>query len=318
MRLIVLFTFTLVICLQAKAQTGKPDYDKFLNFVENNSPYFNKLLSATPAFVDYDQFLTNAMTSASQDKVTEYVKIASRLATRDAAKLQQVLTESEQFASRHSDFWWAHYLKFIASVRAEKKELVEKYFNELMQKKPDSPQAWMETFHILRAVQMHDHLPGQLQQCVQDFPNYAPAHYELGIIHMDNNKNDEALGCFQTAIRLNPQFKEAYNNIGSIYIQQNETAKAIEAFNKALAIDSKFSKAWNNRGFARYLSGSFNDALSDFNKAIEIEPEYGYAFYGRGLTKVELNDKKGGCADLQKALDLGLGGAQAAFALYCK
>lgn len=317
MRLMTLFC-VLVLWVQAAAQSGKSDYDKFLNFVESNSPYFSKLISAAPAYVDYDGFLTNAIKSTSQDRVTEFIKIASNMATRDAAKLKQVLTDSEQFALRNADFWWAHYLKFIAAIKNDDKELFEKYYNELLSKKPDSPQGWMEIFYILRTLELHNQLPAQLQQCVQAFPDYYPAHYELGVIYLNNDKPDQALECFQTSIRLNPQFKEAYNNIGLIRIKQNETAKAIEAFNKALAIDSQFSKAWNNRGFAYYLSGSFNEALSDFNKAIEIEPEYGYAFYGRGLAKVELNDRKGGCADLQKAIDLGLSGAQTALALYCK
>jgi tetratricopeptide (TPR) repeat protein len=317
MHFITLF-FVLVLFVQSSAQPDKSDYDKFLGFVETNSPYFGKLLSATPAYVDYDHFLTKMIQSASRDRVTEFIKIASRLATHDAAKLQQVLKDSEQFALRQGDFWWAHYLKFIAAIKAEDKQLFEKYFNELMTKKPDSPQAWMEAFYILRTMKMYDHLPGQLQECVQAFPNYAPAHYELGVIYMNDGKNDQAMEYFQNSLRINPQLKEAYNNIGSIYLSQNEITKAVEAFNKALDIDNKFSKAWNNRGFASYLSGSFNEAVNDFNKAIEIEPDYGYAFYGRGLARIELNDKNGGCGDIKRALDLGLTGAQAAFAMYCK
>lgn len=313
----LILVFITALWLQATAQSGKTDTEKFLNFVENNAPYFEKLLSATPALVDYDQLLTNALQSSS-DRVQTFLRISSRMATRDQEKLQKVLAESEQFAAQQSDFWWAHYLKFIASIRAEKRDLVEKYFNELLSKKPDSPQAWMETFYILRAINMKDQLHIPLQQCVQAFPDYVTAHYELGVIYMENEKNDQAMECFQKCVRINPKFKEAFNNIGSIYMQENETAKAIDAFDKALAINNKFSKAWNNRGFAKYLSGKFTEALADFNQAIAIDAEYGHAFYGRGLTRIELNDKKGGCEDLERALELGLGGARAALAMYCK
>lgn len=314
----ILFLFVFTKALFGFAQSSKPDSQKFFDFVEVNFPFMEKLLSAVPAFVDYDQFMLNALQSPTQDKFTQFLRITSRMATRDAGKLQQALTESENLAAQYNDFWWAYYLKFLAAIRADKKDLVQKYFFELQSKKPDSPQAWMELFRIQSALNMKNQLATTLQECVRAFPKYAPAHYELGVLYMQDGHNDQAMESFQNCINLNPQSKEAYNNIGSIYIQQSEPLKAEESFNKALAIDNRFSKAWNNRGFARYLRGSFSEALSDFNKAIEIDPEYGYAYYGRGLARIELNDKKAGCADLQKAIDLGLAGAQAALSMYCR
>ena len=62
---------------------------------------------------------------------------------------------------------------------------------------------------------------GKLDEAVAEYraairlkPDYAEAHYNLGIALTDQGKLDEAVAEYRAAIRLQPDYAEAHYNLG--------------------------------------------------------------------------------------------------------
>ena len=64
-------------------------------------------------------------------------------------------------------------------------------------------------------------------------PNYAEAHYNLGVELVNFRKWDEASAQFAEAIRLDPNHASAHNNLANILLDQGRPAEAISALRAA-------------------------------------------------------------------------------------
>jgi len=61
----------------------------------------------------------------------------------------------------------------------------------------------------------------RLKNIIQLNPNFEKAHYNLGLIYLNEGKDFFlAKKCFETAIQLNPDYKLAWDNLK--YITNNE------------------------------------------------------------------------------------------------
>jgi tetratricopeptide (TPR) repeat protein len=117
------------------------------------------------------------------------------------------------------------------------------------------------------AVYFHDrgeqqYQAGQLERALSNYqkaialnPNYARAHYHLGIVYEDLQQFDKANAEYQLAVRQDNSANslirlQAYNNWGRIQILQKEYAKAIAPLNEGKnTLDEERVK--NNRDFQK-------------------------------------------------------------------
>ena len=59
----------------------------------------------------------------------------------------------------------------------------------------------------------------QYQQALKCRPNYAEAHYNLGLALASRGQLDEAIEHYQQALRLRPNFAKARNNLNKALAQ---------------------------------------------------------------------------------------------------
>src|SRR5262249_7388810 len=81
-------------------------------------------------------------------------------------------------------------------------------------------------------------------------PNYAMAHYNLGIALKDKGDLDGAIRCYRTAIRIDQQFAEAHCNLGNALRDMGQFAEALPALQRGHELGTK-RKDW------RYPSGQW-------------------------------------------------------------
>ena len=84
-------------------------------------------------------------------------------------------------------------------------------------------------------------------------PDFAEAHYNLGVVCREMQLIDKALGSFRQATECKPDFVEAHNALGEMLGAKGRLSEAVEHFEKAIELDGDYSLARENLEAARSL-----------------------------------------------------------------
>lgn len=103
-------------------------------------------------------------------------------------------------------------------------------------------------------------------------PNNAAAHTQLGKALYVQNKKDEALDHFLRAVRAQPNQDEALYHIGVIALERNQFASAEQAFQDAIKANPEYFKAHNNLGLVYLRQNRLEEAEAHFNAALALNP----------------------------------------------
>ena len=136
------------------------------------------------------------------------------------------------------------------------------------------------------------------QKAIEINPNSAKAHYQLGNIYLNLERDLEAIECYQTAIGINSSFDIAYYNLGTAYYRQEKWEDAIISFQKALDLnpnlpniykklaDTFYQRANTDR---EYLQNVYRAKIRDnpyeienYHQAIELNPQDASLYVGLG------------------------------------
>ncbi len=79
---------------------------------------------------------------------------------------------------------------------------------------------------------------------------YAPAFYNIGVIHSERREFGPAKELYARAIRANPSYAEAHCNMGVIHKEEGRLDEAIASYERALAIAPEFAIVSNNLAIA--------------------------------------------------------------------
>ena len=77
-------------------------------------------------------------------------------------------------------------------------------------------------------------------------PDFSAAHFNLGLLLLQNNQLDAAKTQFNNVVSLNPFHTEALFYLGVLHLGKNALAEAEEAFQNVLEQDSKQIEALSN------------------------------------------------------------------------
>lgn len=84
-------------------------------------------------------------------------------------------------------------------------------------------------------------------------PDFAEAHYNLGVACREMELIDKALDSFRQATECKPGFAEAHNALGEMLGAKGRLPEAVEQFQKAVELDGDFLLARENLEAARSL-----------------------------------------------------------------
>ena len=112
-------------------------------------------------------------------------------------------------------------------------------------------------------------------------PDYADAHYNMGMALQEQGKLEEAIKAYKKALAIKPDYADAYNNMGVVLQNQGKREESIEAYTRALSIKPDYAEAYNNMGNS--LKGIvFQKTNPDLQKIISLLLDQ--------RTRVRLND----------------------------
>ncbi len=143
------------------------------------------------------------------------------------------------------------------------------------------------------------------QAIIRIKPDYALAHYNLGVAYAKSGKYKEAIEAYKQAIRINPDYAKAHSNLGNAYVCSGMYYKeAIEAYKQAITIKPDYALAHYNLGNAYDSSGMYKEAIEAYKQAIRTKPDDEDAHHNLGLTYAFLNDRDSATAHYKILISL--------------
>jgi tetratricopeptide (TPR) repeat protein len=78
-------------------------------------------------------------------------------------------------------------------------------------------------------------------------PNFAQAHYNLGLVLGRQSDFDEAIAAFREALRMEPGDPDVHNALGQALSAKGDLARALAEYREALRLRPDFFAAEVNR-----------------------------------------------------------------------
>lgn len=175
----------------------------------------------------------------------------------------------------------------------------------------------------------------ELQEAVRLRPDFAEAHNQTGLVHLQAGDDAQAIAAFRQAIKIRPEYADAHANLGAtltptdvdesirelqkavelqpglLKAQFNLAiaygssprygpAKEIEQLRKLLAMDANHPRAEFALGKALVRTGKVQEAVPHLDRAVKAEPQFGEAQYQLGLALARIGRGEEGAELVRK------------------
>jgi tetratricopeptide (TPR) repeat protein len=101
-----------------------------------------------------------------------------------------------------------------------------------------------------------------LEESVGLAPDFAPAHFELGLAYEREDDHDRAKACYERTLALDPNHAGALGLLSALALQKGETSLASGYADQALAIDAEEYNALCTRAGVALAAGDTDEALA--------------------------------------------------------
>ena len=192
----------------------------------------------------------------------------------------------------------------IASHKEGKIEEAEKSYKKAIELKPDYAEAHYNLGVILQSLGRFDETEKSYKKAIELKPDFPEAHYNLGVTLQNLGRLDEAETSLKKAIELKPDFPEAHNNLGNTLFELSKIDEAETSLKKAIELKPDYAEAHYNLGVTLQNLGRLDEAEKSYKKAIELKPDYAEAHNNLGATLLELGKIDEAETSLKKAIEL--------------
>lgn len=144
--------------------------------------------------------------------------------------------------------------------------------------------AAMDKAESLRDQGLLAEAEAEYRRLIETAPEFAQAHYKLGVVLDRAQRNEDAEAAYREALRLERFHPEAANNLGLMLRKQQKMSEAKEHFLLALGERPDYLEAMLN--LANILLGEerLTEARYYYRRALEIAPDDARALQGLGET----------------------------------
>ena len=144
------------------------------------------------------------------------------------------------------------------------------YYVRALQFRPDNIQLLAQIGEIQMQRNNHDLASRAFLSALNLDDTHARSLEGLGLIHMANGKNKQAVVKLQSAVASDNQLWRAHNALG-VYADKSEDYSAAQIhYNMALLINPDAVHVLNNRGYSKFLAGDIRGATTDLYEAAEV------------------------------------------------
>jgi tetratricopeptide (TPR) repeat protein len=140
------------------------------------------------------------------------------------------------------------------------------------------------------------------RQVITEKPDYASAHYNLGVTLREQGREATAIAAFRRAIRLRPDFSQAHLNLGALLADKGQRRQATRHFEKIFEIEHRITQqtdrlhpatelmadAQFNLGFLAEKAADYETAAFHYLYAANLDPELTRSFFNLGVAQAKL------------------------------
>jgi tetratricopeptide (TPR) repeat protein len=130
---------------------------------------------------------------------------------------------------------------------------------------------------------------GRLDAAAQDFtdalsasPNFAPAHFNLGLVRLQQGRIDEAVASLSKSVSLQPTLRGANLFLGIAYYRNDAFEKAALSLSREARLDPKSADALMWLGVVELAQDNPTAAVANLDKAAALRPKDVDILYHRG------------------------------------
>lgn len=224
-----------------------------------------------PAYLDSVTAKARSGLAAGADRAGARLALGRALLEKDAlAEANRVLEEA---AARHPGR--ADLLYWLGRARLESgaAQAAVAALGEAVAAQPAFVEAHVKLAEALAAAGRPGEAEAAYREALRRDPVHQPqAWNNLGFLHLQAQRLDEALPMFEQATALDPDFAVAYVNAGSVYLLRQRLAEAATQFEQALDADPDNVPALGNLGLVRAQQGRYDEARALFKQVLRLQP----------------------------------------------
>ncbi len=128
-----------------------------------------------------------------------------------------------------------------------------------------------------------DHALPYLEETLKTRPDNWKALLAIGRIHLERNRDREAMQSFRKVLEIRPDYAPALVSAGEAYVKLNDRAAAGASFRKALESDPKCADAANQLGLLAAGANDMSGARQWFQQAISVQRDHSGAINNLGV-----------------------------------
>lgn len=135
-------------------------------------------------------------------------------------------------------------------------------------------------------------------------PDYAEAHNNQGIVYQAIGQPDEAIASYRRALSKNPTLANPHYNLGRLLGAQGDSAGALACYYTALALNSEFTEAHIAEGEIHIEEHRWSDAAEALRKALAMDPDNAIVHNLLGAAFVHLDKLNEALACFRKVISI--------------
>jgi Flp pilus assembly protein TadD len=128
------------------------------------------------------------------------------------------------------------------------------------------------------------------RKAIQIAPDYADAHYNMGLAHKSLEETEEAILCYRRALALDPNLFKAYSNLAVILRDQGNPSEAADLCRRAIAIRPDHAEAHANLGNALLDLARPAEAAEAYRNALHLRPDFSQSQWGEAFALLLAGD----------------------------
>jgi protein O-mannosyl-transferase len=160
-----------------------------------------------------------------------------------------------------------------------------------------NPECWMAHNNLANELDKdpatHAEALEHYREALRIRPDYAEAHYNIGLEFHRQGHLAEAISEYRAALQTEPNVPQIQNNLGiALGMTPGKEAEGIAHLEMALRLNPRLAEAHNNLGqVLAKLPGRQVDAIAEYVAAIQIKPDLAEPHFNLGVELARLSDR---------------------------
>ena len=157
------------------------------------------------------------------------------------------------------------------------------HIEKALELKPDYAGAHYNLGLVLLRERNFEKAREQFTTALQSLPRDPMIWNGLGVANINLGKPDEAISNYRKALELNPLYADAFTDLGAAYLSTGKFAESVEASEKALRYRPDVAESHATLGAALWNLGRSDESIMNNRKAVELNPNLVSARVNLGL-----------------------------------